>query len=118
MLQELCERLQATRRSSDANYDQVVIGSDLARGRIWRHASPGIRLWIIHSVARHQHIQYSSNQHGWPDHYARLAAASRLITILTAGRPIPKAPEPKREHEAALLDFDQLRRAVEQKHER
>jgi hypothetical protein len=27
-----------------------------------------------------------------PDHYARLTAASRLTTILTAGRPIPKAP--------------------------
>mgnify|MGYP006172928211 CR=1 FL=1 len=50
-----------------------------------------------------------------PDHYARLTAASRLITILTAGRPIPKAPEPKREYDAALLDFDQLRRDVEQK---
>jgi hypothetical protein len=50
-----------------------------------------------------------------PDHYARLTAVSRLITILTAGRPIPKAPEPKREYDAALLDFDQLRRAVEQK---
>jgi hypothetical protein len=52
-----------------------------------------------------------------PDHYARLTAVSRLITILTAGRPIPKAPEPKREYDAALLDFDQLRRDVEQKHE-
>jgi hypothetical protein len=50
-----------------------------------------------------------------PDHYARLTAVSLLITILTAGRPIPKAPEPKREYDAALLDFDQLRRAVEQK---
>ena len=50
-----------------------------------------------------------------PDHYARLTAVSGLITILTAGRPIPKAPEPKREYDAALLDFDQLRRDVEQK---
>ena len=50
-----------------------------------------------------------------PDHYARLAAVSRLITIFTVGRPIPKAPEPKPESETGLIDYDQLRRAVEQK---
>ena len=30
-----------------------------------------------------------------PDHYARLAAAKRFIELVTAGRPIPKAPEPQ-----------------------
>jgi hypothetical protein len=28
-----------------------------------------------------------------PDHYARLTAAKRFIELLTAGRPMPKAPE-------------------------
>ena len=28
-----------------------------------------------------------------PDHYARLAAVSRLLQVLTAGRPVAKAPE-------------------------
>jgi hypothetical protein len=48
-----------------------------------------------------------------PDHYARLTAVSRLITILTAGRPIPKAPEP--ESETGLIDYDQLRKLMDEK---
>jgi predicted transcriptional regulator len=49
-----------------------------------------------------------------PDHYARLAAVSQLIKILTAGRPIPKAPEPKREEEG-IVDYEQLCKIVEAK---
>jgi hypothetical protein len=33
-----------------------------------------------------------------PDHYARLTAVSRLLQVLTAGRPVAKAGEPKRQH--------------------
>jgi hypothetical protein len=29
-----------------------------------------------------------------PDHYARLTAAKRFIELVTAGRPVPKAPDP------------------------
>ena len=50
-----------------------------------------------------------------PDHYARLTAVSRLITILTAGRPIPKAPEPKPESETGLIDYDQLRKLMDER---
>jgi hypothetical protein len=32
-----------------------------------------------------------------PDHYARLTAVDRLIKLLTAGRPVPKAVEAKKE---------------------
>jgi hypothetical protein len=46
-----------------------------------------------------------------PDHYARLAAVGRLVQIMTAGRPIPKPREEKREN--GLLDYDQLRRVVQ-----
>jgi hypothetical protein len=46
-----------------------------------------------------------------PDHYARLAAVGRLVQILTAGRPIPKPREEKRED--GLLDYEQLRRVVD-----
>jgi hypothetical protein len=46
-----------------------------------------------------------------PDHYARLAAFGRLVQILTAGRPIPKPKEEKRED--GLLDYEQLRRVVD-----
>ena len=31
-----------------------------------------------------------------PDHYARLTAVDRLIKLLTAGRPVPKAVEVKK----------------------
>jgi predicted transcriptional regulator len=44
-----------------------------------------------------------------PDHYARLAAVSQMIKILTAGRPIPKAPEPKREEEGSLITSSSAR---------
>jgi hypothetical protein len=49
-----------------------------------------------------------------PDHYARLAAVSQMIKILTASRPIPKAPEPKREEEG-IVDYEQLCKIVESK---
>ena len=32
-----------------------------------------------------------------PDHYARLAAVGSLIKLMTAGRPVPKAPEPSKD---------------------
>jgi hypothetical protein len=48
------------------------------------------------------------------DHYARLATVSKLIKILTVGRPIPRAPEPKREEEG-IIDYGQLRKIVEAK---
>jgi hypothetical protein len=49
-----------------------------------------------------------------PDHYARLAAVGRLVQIMTAGRPIPKPKEEKKQ-EDGLITFEQLRRLVDEK---
>ena len=43
-----------------------------------------------------------------PDHYARLAAVSRLIQVLAAGRPVAKVAEAKKQH----IDDGSLRRLV------
>ena len=47
-----------------------------------------------------------------PDHYARLAAVTALIRILTAGRPIPKPKEKK--EEKGLVTLDELKRLAAQ----
>jgi hypothetical protein len=39
-----------------------------------------------------------------PDHYARLAAVGRLVQILTAGRPMPRAEEKKEEPRQVTVD--------------
>jgi hypothetical protein len=49
-----------------------------------------------------------------PDHYARLAAVSRLIKILTAGRPTPK-PRETTPQEEGIVDYEQLCKLVEEK---
>jgi len=38
-----------------------------------------------------------------PDHYARLAAVGTFMKLLTAGRPVPKAAEPRKEDEGLTL---------------
>ena len=44
-----------------------------------------------------------------PDHYARLAACKRFIEITTAGRPLPKAPEPHDDKRTiTLAEFQEL----------
>ena len=48
--------------------------------------------------ARRVHVKDGAVVDLGPDHYARLAAVARLMQLLTAGRPIAKAPEPKRQH--------------------
>jgi len=42
-----------------------------------------------------------------PDHYARLAAGEKFIKLLTAGRPVPKAPEyAKDDNTLTLADLE------------
>ena len=44
-----------------------------------------------------------------PDHYARLAAAKRFIELTTAGRPVPKAPEPPPDRRRiTLTEFEEI----------
>jgi hypothetical protein len=54
-----------------------------------------------------------------PDHYARLAAVGRLVQILTAGRPVPRAEEKKEEpREVTVEDIRAFIRAAEEAAER
>lgn len=49
-----------------------------------------------------------------PDHYARLTAAKRFIELTTAGRPSPKAPEPKDDKRTlTLAEFEELYRQAQ-----
>jgi hypothetical protein len=53
-----------------------------------------------------------------PDHYARLAAIGRLVQILTAGRPVPRAEEKKEQRRTITLEelealIEQSRKAAE-----
>jgi uncharacterized protein YciI len=45
-----------------------------------------------------------------PDHYARLAAVTALIRLLTAGRPLPKPKDEK--EEKGLVTLDELKRLL------
>ncbi len=38
------------------------------------------------------------------DHYARLTGVKRLVELFTAGRPVPKAPDPPVERKTLSLD--------------
>ncbi len=50
-----------------------------------------------------------------PDHYARLTAVKRFIKLITAGRPVPKAPELPVERRTLTLDeIDQICRKYAQ----
>jgi hypothetical protein len=54
-----------------------------------------------------------------PDRYARLAAVGRLVQILTAGRPVPRAEEKKEEpREVTVEDIRAFIRAAEEAAER
>ena len=40
-----------------------------------------------------------------PDHYARLVAVGTFMKLLTAGRPVPKAAEPRKDEGLTLADL-------------